>query len=321
MGKIKVLVLDDEKKRMKQYKAFAEINDFLLQFISLEDEDPLEKMNGILDGSNYPDIIILDHKFTNAKTKISKGTSLISAFRMTFKCPIIAVTAAKKDCIADFDSHYDDIFDINELSSIGDYIKIMIDGFYKVSKVSNMDELLKLLEIPETVITDLSNSLPDEIKNQDNYISTDFNSVVYKWFINYFYKLPGFLHNIDWTATLIGVNKKNFKEYEEKIEMTKYDGIWSNPNDKRWWKSKIYELISSKEVELHPWYFQEACNQVLEIKKDHISKCYKCQENWPEIMALTDYSDPSYEQVHLRCSQHNHRKYSYPYYEEPRIMI
>ena len=203
----------------------------------------------------------------------------------------------------------------------GVYFKILVEGFCQVKKVKSINDLLELIGVPQLSRDDLIDSMPSILKDERMYNEKDFPNYVYKWFRNIFYNTPGFLYNNEWASTLIGVKVSKFEKYYKHLNSALYQGIWSNPNELRWWKSVIYELILKTSDDFHPWELQRNANLILKVNEEDKSTCYKCGEEWPEIIAQIDESSSEFKQVHLRCSKRNHLVKAYQYYEEPRIIV
>jgi hypothetical protein len=150
-----------------------------------------------------------------------------------------------------------------------------------------------------------------------------FANRAYRWFSKTFYRMPGFLYNTDWVATFAGVKVEAIDKYLKYFDGAKYDGIFNNPNDLRWWKAKLYQVIYSKSKDENAASRspQDVGNEVLKVKEKERSTCYVCKEKWPDTIAYVDESDgASAEQMHLRCTV-AHPDYPYePMFEEIRVM-
>jgi endo-alpha-1,4-polygalactosaminidase (GH114 family) len=135
--------------------------------------------------------------------------------------------------------------------------------------------------------------------------------------------MPGFLYDRDWVATFAGVQIDRVHKYLHHFEEAKYDGIFKDPENPRWWKAKLYEMIYRKCKDKNASFqrTQYVANKVLKVKQKDESKCYVCKGKWPETVAYVDETDTgSKKQMHLKCTV-AHPSYTYePMFEETRMM-
>lgn len=322
---IKVLVFDDDPNREQSYMQMADAGDIEVVFINLKDKDTSYELKRYLNEDNDPDIIFIDHVLDKTAVESAK-------FMRTGKCispilrdkwlrtPIVAVTAAKEDCIKrDGYTFYEEIFDVKDISQLDDFLRPIVTGYRMLKGVSDIDRFVELLRAPAREIKSIIHSMPDEMQDLE---SDSFVHEIFRWFRRIFYHYPGFLYDEKWTATTIGIDVNYLSEYSTKIETAKYEGIWADPNQPRWWKKSLYGLALKNRSNARETV-QSAAARALEIRVEHHSRCFRCGKEWPETLAYTDESPILAELVpaHLECSTLHAKRHLSLSFEEPRIII
>jgi len=322
--KDQILWIDDDDSRRHQSDNLEEKTGIKTIFIPLRNENVQTKLVDIRCKYN-PSLIIIDQVLNNTKSGnwAKWGSTLVGFFRETWeRCPIIGITAALNLKKIDTEKYaYDELVNFAEFSNYIRCIPNIIKGFRQCSKVKGINEWINLLKPPKDEKDRINTCIPHDVKTDVE--KKGFASRSYRWFSRKFYHLPGFLYNKEWVATFIGVKINSVDKYLGYFDDAKYDGIFNNPDNTRWWKAKLYQAIYSKckDENTASRIPQDVANKLLEVGEKFRSKCHVCGKKWPEIMAYVDESEnASMKQMHLRCTI-AHPLYEYePMFEEIRMM-
>jgi hypothetical protein len=318
-----VLWLDDNESRKKMAQELEHLGlkvDFkLVKGLELEKE-----IHKILTGTP-PGLIIIDHVLDKSKSKLVRTGSTFAVMMKEKdawkQIPIFGITSAVNIRDLDIEEYgYDELIDADYFRMFADYIPAAISGFERCRRIRTIESAINLLQPPKTEIAQINACLSFEIKSNIDKIY--FPNRFHKWFRTEFYALPGFLYDLAWTATLIGVKLELAHKYTKKFKNAKYAGIFDDPNRPRWWKALLYgEIIGKNKAGSDFSSLQQVACEVFKIPKKHRSICEVCSEDWPEIMAYDDVSSTAkLRQMHYRCTV-AHPMHSYkPMFEEIRVM-
>ncbi len=323
-SKAQILWIDDYPQRSMRASDLEDNSGMSVEFISVKNKDLKEKLVTIRD--NYrPELLIIDHILdkTSSAEWMGLGSTVAAFLRETWQdCPVFGITAAAKVPQIDIEKDvYDELIEGDRFSEYVSYIPKVVEGFKKCRKVDSIERWVALLKGPKDESERIKGCMAHDVKMAIQ--KKGFPNKVYRWFRRQFYCMPGFLYNRDWVATFAGVKKEAVKKYLKRFETAKYDGVFNDPNDPRWWKAKLYEVIYGNCKDENAAYraSQDVANEVLRVKKQDRSKCYVCGEEWPETVGYLDKSEStSTKQMHLRCTI-AHPLYRYePMFEEIRMM-
>ena len=323
-SKAQILWIDDYPQRSMRASDLEDNSGMSVEFISVKNKDLKEKLVTIRD--NYrPELLIIDHILdkTSSAEWMVLGSTVAAFLRETWQeCPVFGITAAAKVPEIDIEKDvYDELIEGDRFSEYVSYIPKVVEGFKKCGKVKKIEDWIALTRAPKEETERVKGCMPHDVKMAIQ--KKGFPNKVYRWFRRKFYGMPGFLYNRDWVATFAGVKKEAVKKYLKHFETAKYDGVFNDPDDGRWWKAELYKVIYGKCKNENAVYrgSQDVANEVLRVKKQDRSKCYVCGGEWPEVVAYVDKSDgASMKQMHLRCTL-AHPLYPYePMFEEIRMM-
>ena len=327
-SKLIIYVFDDDyTNRINTYSAIATACEGEIIPFSLENEDPIEVINNGK-SKEAPDIIIVDHFLYNLgknKDLFPKGENLVPIIKNKWpKCPVICLTAAVDDCKESmYNNVFEDIFSYDTPLDLAHYLPLLVDGYSKLENIKDIASLLKLFDLPDENKNTFLQIIPDSIRNDleiKKKLSEKNIHELYRWFHNIFFGQPGLLYNAKWTAMTLGIKEEAFEKYKEKTIEACYDGIWSNPNDIRWWNSKLLGIIFNTDAPIDA-STQFMGNEFLEVCKGDISVCDFCEKDHPDTVALPDLAFGSNECfVHIQCSAISKEHTPRPFYEPIRIM-
>jgi hypothetical protein len=188
----------------------------------------------------------------------------------------------------------------------------------KRNRPKDVNDILKLLLAPQNDKKRLKSIMPEDIKGHlgDKSLLTNIS----KWVRYTLLAKPGFLYDGLWTATLLGIRETSFSKVHKIFEKAKYTGIFSDDNNKRWWQSRLKEILYSKVKDNNanpPWVLGHKLPNI--TKKDH-SICHVCEKEFPETVAYIDVSSTRREPMHLRCTVSHPSFESTLFFEEIRMM-
>jgi hypothetical protein len=320
----RVLWVDDNPDREKRAIQLEEATRIKVQFVSVKGRD-LQKELPIIRDSPRPGLVIIDHVLnaTTSQGWVSLGSTVAGFFRETWPgCPVFGITAARNLGAVDFERHaYDELIDYDIFSTYVRYIPNVIEGFRKCNRVRGVDQWISLLKPPKDEVERIRRCMPHDTKTA--FEKNSFANRIYGWFRRRFYMMPGFLYDKDWVATLAGIRKDATDKYLKHFTSALYNGVFDDPDNPRWWKAKLYQLIYAKcqERDAPPRVIQDAATRMLHVREKDQSTCYSCKQKWPDTIAYVDGSDTATrEQMHLRCTV-AHPLYSYEaMFEEMRVM-
>lgn len=321
--KTQILWIDDDERRKRRAENLKDETGMNVVFISLKQKDVQDVLDKIRD-EYTPSLIIIDHVLnnTNSGDWVQSGSTLVGFFRETWeRCPIFGITAAPNLKRIDTEKYaYDELINFTNFSNYIHYVPNVIKGFKQCAKVKDIEHWVNLLKPPKDEIERIKTCMPHETKIDVE--KKGFASRVYRWFSRKFYHLPGFVYNKDWVATFAGVKVEAIDKYLKYFSVAKYNGIFNNPDNPRWWKAKLYQAIynKSKDKNVASRSPQDVGNEVLKVKEKFRSKCHVCGEKWPDTIAYVDDSENArMKQMHLRCTV-AHPNYRYePMFEEMRV--
>ncbi len=325
-SKPQILWIDDDPGRKRRAMDLKDESGMSVEFISLNNKD-LEKEKISIRNNYKPELVIIDHILD--KTKPTGGTHLGSTLTGFLRenweeCPFLGITAVGNIPKIDIEKYiYDEFIEGDRFSEYVRYIPNVVKGFKKSVNADSIEEWIGWLNPPKEEIERIKRCMPHNVKIKTDIHKKGFANRIYRWFRTKFYCMPGFLYDKDWVATFIGVKSEAIDRYLEHFDKAKYSGIFNDPDNPRWWKARLYQIIYGKckdkiTASRNP---QDVGNEVLKVKKKDRSICYVCKEKWPETIAYVDESDiASAEQMHLRCTL-AHPLYRYePMFEEIRMM-
>ena len=174
------------------------------------------------------------------------------------------------------------------------------------------------MKYPEDDKVRLEAVIPNELKS--DYTSQSIPISISRWVRQTLIEMPGFLYDSLWAATLLGIRERSFQKVESIFEGAKYNGIFADKSNARWWQTRIRQILY-KEVPTEEFKNTRTLGRKLPkiIKKDY-SVCYACKGDDPEIVGYTDEKAETRVQLHLKCSVPHPNFEKLLYFEEIRMM-
>ena len=304
---LKFIFIDDAYNRKKQ-------NDFLddnklieCKFYYVKEKNILEKIKNEIFKKNEPDLILIDHRLDKVKnTLILSGSSYADIIREEWpECPIIAVTAIKdlnKEITSRQRENYDEIIKGNELKDKHSTLIAIArsNNNLKNNIIEDVNELLKLLNPSEDDINRLKTIIPENVTSNLGEKGVIFE--ISKWIRKTLFTRPGFLYDKLWTSTILGIKDTSFEKVEQFFTQAKYQSLYSNEDDIRWWQSKIKEILFSKFPDDEEYLPYKLGHKFDCIKESDYSVCHVCGDYFPETVAYTDETIKKKYPMHLKCT-------------------
>jgi hypothetical protein len=293
------------------------------QFINVKGKDLAPALKTLLDGPSAQ-LVIIDHvldKTTDTHPVFRKGSTIAEAIKERWpSCPVIGVTASAKLKRTDLRTQeaYDALFPFESFAKYIDRIRGIARGFALLARTdSDIQTLIRLLKPPYDETERLLDALTGDLKRSARDPSAA--SRMYRW-VEHLIDRPGFLFDALWSATFLGLNEAGFERVARAFERAKYKGIFTRPDDDRWWSSglsqQLYKLRSPHPGELS-WHVGR---RLPGIKKEHFSSCYYCKEEFPETVAYLDQASHDRHAMHLKCTELHPLHNCELYFEDIRMM-
>jgi hypothetical protein len=322
MRKLKFIWIDDESGRATDSETMKKDLDIGMAFHDLRNRDISVELPKIL-AKSKPDLVLIDHLLDKVKKSIIKhGSSAAEIIKEKWiDCPIICITAAAP---VDVDLHkrktYEELIEHSDFSQYYTTLVSIAKSFniLREKRPKNASSLVKLLKSPAVDNDRIESILPEEIKI--NLGDPSLYRQISKWVRGILIERPGFLYDSLWAATFLGLNEKGFKKVEPMFSKAKYNGLFADEKTKRWWSSSLNEIVYSRPNAESPSASWKMGRSLPNIKKSDFSRCYVCENEFPETVAYTDESADARYAMHLRCTT-SHPKYSKAlFFEEIRMM-
>ncbi len=141
---------------------------------------------------------------------------------------------------------------------------------------------------------------------------------MYRW-VDHLLDRPGFLLDNVWSATLLGLNEVGFQRVADEFEKAKYAGVFTRPDEPRWWSSRLTELLY-KHCTTQSGEMSWQAGRRLPGVNGHFSRCYRCHEDFPETVAYLDAESNERKAMHLKCTVLDPRYKRELYFEDIRMM-
>jgi hypothetical protein len=318
--KLNFIWIDDTGGRKKSAMNMEHALGVKINFWDVNDKSLEDELKSIV-SSKQPDLIIIDHKLEDIATGLFKTGSNAAMYihEKWNKCPIICVSGVDEDEVTTHQkSMYLDIFSFAHLSNHYGAILSIANGFNLLKKKppKSIEELAKLLKVPGDDMSRLISVLPFEIKNHFTNESL-FNNIA-NWIRNVLINRPGFLYDRLWVSTLLGIKESSFKKVEALFAEAEYKGLFSDAENKRWWKSLVLEILSTN-VPGHemPW---KKGRSLPKIKKQDHSKCHVSNDDYPETVGFLDENSKTRVQLKIFNSIPHPKYDEILYFEKIRMM-
>ena len=319
--KLKFVWVDDNPARKKDSENLSSQLDITVDFLDLKGQPIDERLHHLAIGSE-PDLIILDHSLDQALSETYKTGSTAATFlhEQWPECPIVSFTGVDlNDIDIRHKSAYEGMYPINRISEYYKSILSIATGFnlLKNNRPSDITSLLSKFKVPEDDQEKFKKILPKELK--ENFDDKSLLSEIYRWSRSILFKRPGFLYDRVWAATYLGLSEKGFGQVEKSFDKAKYQGVFSDASNERWWKSKLLEIVGEKTQEVGlPWVIGR---KLVDVNKQNFSKCYSSNEDFPETVAAEDMTPGArWKAMKLKYTEPHPNFEDMLFFEELRLM-
>lgn len=328
--KLKFYWVDDDSSRQSRinsinnYRVKGGVPRANVSFIEAAGKKLDEIINEIL-RLPEPDLLLIDHflnlRYQTGSPGISKGSTVAQIIRASWpSCPVIGITAAEKRSLIKWqgESVYDALYVVDSLRK--NYSALFIAAYYfnvlKRSKPKNKEEIVRLLGVPDDDKQQLLSIMPDFL------LQSDIGQVhrIFAWIKFELMDRAGFLLNKLWVATMLGIKEESMYKVERLFQSAVYKGLFSDSEDVRWWSSKVKRLLFAKVTAPQSRSTWELGHKLPRINSRDFSRCYKCEEKYPEIVAFTDKKRSTLKPMHLKCTYSDPSDKRKLYFQEYRIM-
>lgn len=316
----RIVWIDDNPRRQRT------ADDIAAKFINVQNMDLAQNVEELLSGSPPP-LVILDHVLDKTTTKnplFRKGSTIAEAIKEKWPfCPVVGITNV--DNLQDIDLRtkgtYDALFPFQDFGKCIDRIVAIRKSFALVTrtKAKTARKLVQLLKPPEDDIERLVAALPDDLKEKEYYKDASVASRLHRW-VNHLVERPGFLFDHLWAATFLGLNEIGFEKVASHFERARYQGVFVNDQERRWWSSRLTERlyrVCKPVVGEMSW---QTGRRLSAVHEEHFSRCYICRKEYPETVGYLDTKSDERRAMHLKCTVlHPHHRREL-YFEDIRMM-
>jgi CheY-like chemotaxis protein len=286
--KMQFIWIDDRSERATESSNLEERLNVKCQFKDVKGKDLNAVLSEIL-SSEEPDLILIDHKLENIQSGIFRtGSTAAATIRERWpECPIVCITGVDMNEVdSQQRSLYEEMYSITKISRYDNSLISIANSFKALRKKrpQTVEQMFKMFKAPKEDKERLKAVFPKELK--ENFSNNTIAREIFRWTKTTFINRPGFLYDRLWAATLLGIKEDSFSKVEAIFSEAKYDGIFSDDSNERWWKSRLLEILAENISELNlPW---EKGRKLQGLSKSDFSKCYATKADFPETVAFVD---------------------------------
>lgn len=318
MSSSRIVWIDDEPKRLPTAQ------DLGANFVNVHGADLAQIIDELLEGLQ-PGLVLVDHVLDKVGGKtpsvFKKGSTIAEALKERWpSCPVVGVTNIGNLATIDDRTQktYDELFPFTNFAKYFDRIKGIAKGFASVARVaSDAAALVRLLKPPVDERERLLAALPRNLKSAAQDESRP--SRMYRW-VAHLLDRPGFLLDKLWSATVLGINEVGFKKVDNKFKRARYTGIFARPDEPRWWSSRLSDLLYKECRPQSGELSWQTGRRLGGISARQLSRCYYCDEEYPETVALLDEESEERHPMHLKCTKLHPEYKRELYFEDIRMM-
>lgn len=332
---VRIVWVDDDENNLEITQNLrSKRKELRIEFISKsnEFEDFLAKQNDV-------DLFLVDDQLTLQSDSPfnRRGLSVVAQIREKFpEIPVYMFSAVKVEggiytALAEAaESLADNILELKEIQRRGHEI-LYYDSldYRKIRETSreSVKALLKLLNAPDDDHARIISALPESLKKglspKSKTARAEGNAIAFaKWVKRVFLKLPGFVYNSLYAATMLGITEEAFHSLEHKFKEARYSGVFEKTSPNLWWGSSVRDVVfrisCAKEPESGTTDLKQLTKQLFRIRQSQISKCAVCGENYPETVGINKEDETDLKPVHYRCSIPHPTKTRILYFDEAR---
>jgi len=318
---IRFVWIDDNKDRQTDSKNLSDELEIKVDFINVNKIEIDKELTKLIQGTE-PNLIIMDHSLDQVNSETYRTGSTAASFihEHWHECPIVSFTGVDINNIdIRHKAAYEAMYPINRISDFYNTILSIAFGFdiLKKNRPKDITSLIKLYNCPEDDIDKMKKILPKELK--ENFEDKSILLEIYRWSKSFLFKRPGFLYNSIWAATFLGLNEAGFEVVKDKIIKAKYNGIFEDSSNERWWKSKLIEEVGELTQEIGlPWIIGR---KLVDYNEKYFSKCFSSGEDYPETVAAEDMTlGASWKPMKLKFTVPHPNFEDMLFFEELRLM-
>lgn len=348
MSKPNIWIIDDcyceeaDNERKRVIKTLESSNKYS---ITASSPDEYQKFRNILaEKKDQTDLVLIDFKFDKGNRSFEVGSELASKVRhICYDTPVYLLSAhiqknRQYGRVQGFERTLGDEF-ISKLP----LVEAEVAAFRSIKDAINSkdsDAVVSLLGCPDGIAEDVFASLPPSVikplfeKNKSSRVDSDpiLESVsigprveLFRWFIDRFYRYPGFLMDDVACSQMLGITKEYFdSNVSNVLEACRYKGVFGEGFKPRYWKVLVEDHLIELDKEniidgRRP--LSESYSTVLEANDQQKARCVICNTLWPDALAQ-DPRDPNSDcyPVHIRCAEEDVDTTIGPYFTKPRVL-
>ncbi len=321
-NKFNFVWIDDDPTRQKDAVNLQDTLGISVHFISIKGASVDDTLKKLMDDTE-PNLILLDHSLVHAHSdSIKTGSTAAGIIHDHWPtCPIVSITAIDAHDMSSISrSAYEAMIPIGRISEYYETIKSIAIGFDSLKGLGSLElsSILDLMRIPDDDRESIRNILPTDVK-EDNPTDKTLFLQIFRWIKHILLSRPGFLYNQLWTSTYLGLNEEGFNSVKALFDDALYTGIFSDPSNPRWWKSRLLEILGQNIDEYGlPWRIGRL---LIPESPEFYSKCYASEEDYPEtVAAVDDRPNAEYQPMKLKYTEMHKMNENILFFEDLRIM-
>jgi hypothetical protein len=291
--------IDDNPDRERTAKEFG------AKFIDVRDVEVAPEIDKLLNASQ-PTVVILDHVLDKTKSRdrvYQRGSTIAQAIKEKWpSCPVVGVTNANHLTSVDVRTKgaYDVLLSFHDFGKHIDRIHSISSGFQLVEKTRprTAPKLVRLLR-PPGEIQGLLSAFPEGLKSalEDASVATR----LYRW-VMHLMERPGFLFDSLWAATFLGLKESSFQKVMDSFRDALYTGVFAIQSEPRWWSSSLADVLYEQCEPLLGEMSWSTGRRLTGVRSNDFSRCYACNQEFPETVAYLDSKSNERRAMHLRCT-------------------
>jgi hypothetical protein len=272
---------------------------------------------------SHVDLFLLDYVFFIKGLPTRRGLSIAGEIRENFPNVPIYMFSAKGVVPQVAESFADSVMDLKDIQRRPAIVYYDVMDYQKISKLPRRlpSGVFDLFKAPDRDRERMVLAFPEDIKKLLSHPDESFNPLNFaKWMKHTFLRLPGFVYNSLYSATMLGMTEKTFIQLSSEFDDAKYRGVFSRTSPNLWWVSRlkdiVFQIATEKMPEKDTTDISELTPLVFGIGQSKTSKCAVCGKRYPETVGIDD--DGRMYPVHYKCSVPHPEKTRVLFFDEER---
>jgi hypothetical protein len=310
--------IDDRPEREEKAKGIQQNS----ESITIEFSIPDKATSQIKDDS-IPDVdlVLIDWVLSEDNDVISRGVSMEGILREHLPdTPIYGFSGEKTGELEEAlnERHFEAVFQLRDIISTDGIrgLESDIRDYNQLDSVrgEGFEDLRDVMNPPAEAEEQLNSIIPRKFSEglkKDSKTAGGSKIEFSHWIRERFLRTPGPLWDNQWLATNLGVTTDALEHLITRLQESdrdiKYDGIFAQRVDDRWWSSEIIGAVVAV-ADGSVSNIQQAAPQLVPEEHREIATCRYCEEEYPDTVAAIKEGENAEHPVHFRCSNVHHSR-------------